>query len=268
MYDRAESTAQQPQADNGNSRNSAERFTPSARIPVAAATAVSASTVPTTSGAKSGPGGGTAGREPAGVSPVRSTLLQPRVAVALGVSKTWYPLLFLCRLASIAPGVLFGLPSAIRLLATLHLMYLDQLLDGGALARLGRGDSFIAASGYDAAFEARLRLTETLLATIWVRFARFLLPQRPRSLTSQPFPPRSTVLCVSIPLLLLHRLPHVALAAALHPASHHCPPAHDQRNKRLPHFLGPPFNRRLRRPPSDPAGMDRHLYREYPLPPQ
>jgi hypothetical protein len=104
---------------------------------------------------------------------VRSTLLQPRVAVALGVSKKWYPVLFLCRLASIAPGVLFGLPNALRLLATLHLMYLDRVLDGGALSKLGRragaGAGSSLTSGYDSAFEARLRLTEALLATIWVR---------------------------------------------------------------------------------------------------
>jgi hypothetical protein len=79
--------------------------------------------------------------------------------------------LFLCRLASIAPGVLFGLPNALRLLATLHLMYLDRVLDGGALSKLGRGvgsGNASPTSGYDAAFEARLRLTEALLATIWV----------------------------------------------------------------------------------------------------
>jgi hypothetical protein len=79
--------------------------------------------------------------------------------------------LFLCRLASIAPGVLFGLPNALRLLATLHLMYLDRVLDGGALSKLGRGPAGANASptsGYDTAFEARLRLTEALLATIWV----------------------------------------------------------------------------------------------------
>ncbi|KAK4125070.1 hypothetical protein N657DRAFT_616278 [Parathielavia appendiculata] len=105
-----------------------------------------------------------------GAGPVRSTLLQPRVAVALGVSKKWYPVLFLCRLASIGPGMLFGLPNALRLLATLHLMYLDWVLDGDALSKLGRGAGGAdgpPTSGYDTAFEARLRLTEALLATIW-----------------------------------------------------------------------------------------------------
>ncbi len=108
---------------------------------------------------------------------VRSTLLQPRVAVALGVSQKWYPALFLCRLVSIAPGVLFGLPNALRLLATLHLMYLDRVLDGGALSKLGRGPASSASpsSSYDVAFEARLRLTEALLATIWVSFPPFTL---------------------------------------------------------------------------------------------
>ncbi|KAL2020215.1 hypothetical protein VTK56DRAFT_8641 [Thermocarpiscus australiensis] len=116
-----------------------------------------------------------------GAGTVRSSLLEPRVAVALGVSKTWYPLLFACRLASIAPGVLFGLPNALRLLAMLHLMYLGQILDGGsAFGRLGRGtgagggSSSPTSSGYDAAFEARLRLTETLLATIWCCASAYL----------------------------------------------------------------------------------------------
>jgi hypothetical protein len=86
--------------------------------------------------------------------------------------------LFLCRLASIAPGVLFGLPNALRLLATLHLMYLDRVLDGGALSKLSRpmGASSAPASGYDPAFEARLRLTEALLAAIWVSPPLLLLP--------------------------------------------------------------------------------------------
>jgi hypothetical protein len=49
-------------------------------------------------------------------------------------------------------------------------MYLDRVLDGGALNKLWRGaGSSSPTSGYDPAFEARLRLTEALLATIWVR---------------------------------------------------------------------------------------------------
>jgi len=114
--------------------------------------------------------------------PLQSTLLQPRVAVALGVSQKWYPLLFLCRLASIAPVILFGLPTVLRLLATLHLMYLDRVLDGGgALTKLttrkggaDNGGGFaqgykMMGTGFDPEFEARLRLTEMVLAIIWVR---------------------------------------------------------------------------------------------------
>jgi hypothetical protein len=181
MYNRAKSSAQQLRADNRhnipNRDNTAEleRFPSRARGPAAAATAPAWTKSSPDHATNSGTGSGTAAPDHAG--PVRSTLLQPRVAVALGVSKTWYPLLFLCRLVSIAPGVLFGLPTALRLLATLHLMYLDRVLDGGALRRV-RGGSSAATSGYDPAFEARLRLTETMLATIWVRHAHPRSPIR------------------------------------------------------------------------------------------
>ncbi|KAK4133394.1 hypothetical protein BT67DRAFT_49423 [Trichocladium antarcticum] len=175
MYNRAQPTAQQPRADNRHGIHShdtaeLERFPSRSRGPAAAATAPAATTSSPDHGPNSGTGTGTSTgtvAAPDHAGPVRSTLLQPRVAVALGVSKTWYPLLFLCRLVSITPGVLFGLPTALRLLATLHLMFLDRVLDGGALARLVRGGSPSATSGYDPAFEARLRLTETLLATTW-----------------------------------------------------------------------------------------------------
>ncbi|KAL2198762.1 N-glycosylation protein-domain-containing protein [Corynascus similis CBS 632.67] len=207
MYNRARPTAHQPRSDNRHSSTHTPKRSPSesrARGP-AAATAPAALAVKaaahdhaaahTVSASHHhhhhhhhpGTGGGTApvishatvGPDQAGAGPVRSTLLQPRVAVALGVSKKWYPVLFLCRLASIAPGVLFGLPNALRLLATLHLMYLDRVLDGGTLSKLGRAgaasgggggggvSSLSSSSGYDPAFEARLRLTEALLATIW-----------------------------------------------------------------------------------------------------
>ncbi|KAK4040722.1 N-glycosylation protein-domain-containing protein [Parachaetomium inaequale] len=185
MYNRAQPTAHQPPPDNRHSgTHAAPKRPPSesrARGPAAAtAPAALASSKPAPDHAAHAvaphPGSGSgaaalaaAGPDPAGAGPVRSTLLQPRVAVALGVSKKWYPVLFLCRLASIAPDVLFGLPNALRLLATLHLMYLDRVLDGGALSKLGRGAGAGSSptSGYDPAFEARLRLTEALLATIW-----------------------------------------------------------------------------------------------------
>ncbi|AEO54952.1 hypothetical protein MYCTH_2050741 [Thermothelomyces thermophilus ATCC 42464] len=192
MYNRARPTADQPRADNRHSStHTAKRSLSESRAPgpaaatapaslpvkAAAAHAVTANHPGTGGGgatpaAQHAAAGSAAGSDHAGGSPVRSTLLQPRVAVALGVSKKWYPILFLCRLASIGPGVLFGLPNVLRLLATLHLMYLDRVLDGGALSKLGRtgggGANFLSASsGYNPAFEARLRLTEALLATIW-----------------------------------------------------------------------------------------------------
>jgi hypothetical protein len=189
MYNRAKPTAHQPRADNrhnspthhgthtAKSSSSESRPTAPAALTVKPGSSHAAHVLAPGSG--SGAGSSAAALTPplpeqtAGAGPVRSTLLQPRVAVALGVSKKWYPILFLCRLASIAPGVLFGLPNALRLLAMLHLMYLDRVLDGGTLSKLGRGTGGSAAnsssstSGYDPEFEARLRLTEALLATIW-----------------------------------------------------------------------------------------------------
>ena len=210
MYNRANPTAHQPRADNRHTSSTTHHGTHTAKSPssesrprgLAAATAPAGLPVKPGSshathalapGSGSGAGGSAAALTPplseqtAGTGPVRSTLLQPRVAVALGVSKKWYPVLFLCRLASIAPGVLFGLPNALRLLAMLHLMYLDRVLDGGTLSKLGRGaggsggSSSSSTSGYDPEFEARLRLTETLLATIWVR-----LPPIPYRLIYNP----------------------------------------------------------------------------------
>lgn len=194
MYRRAKPTvAQQSRADNGSpsqNRGPATTTAPassaSARSSIdhASAAGHSSTSAPnpaSLSGSGSNIGNGTAPATASAAAPdygaagtVRSSLLQPRVAVVLGVSKTWYPLLFACRLVSIAPGVLFGLPTALRLLAMLHLMYLGRGLDSGALGRLGRGAGAattaapLPTSGYDAAFEARLRLTETLLASIWV----------------------------------------------------------------------------------------------------
>ncbi|KAL2180761.1 N-glycosylation protein-domain-containing protein [Thermothelomyces heterothallicus CBS 202.75] len=221
MYNRARPTADQPRADNRHSSTHTAKRSLSESRSRGPAAATAPASLPVKAAAHDhvaahaltpnhpGTGGGgatpaaqhaaacpAAGPDHAGGGPVRSTLLQPRVAVALGVSKKWYPILFLCRLASIGPGVLFGLPNVLRLLATLHLMYLDRVLDGGALSKLGRtgglagattttttttagegaagsaggggGANFLSASsGYNPAFEARLRLTEALLATIW-----------------------------------------------------------------------------------------------------
>jgi len=89
----------------------------------------------------------------------RSNLLQPRVAVVLGLSEAWHLLLFLCRLLSIVPAVCWGLPLGLRLLALLHLMFSGNLE---------------ASAGTDGTFEARLRMTETLLATIWCGASGYL----------------------------------------------------------------------------------------------
>lgn len=116
----------------------------------------------------------------------QSSLLQPRIAFVLGLSKTWYPLLFICRLLSILPAVWSGLPSCLRLLAMTHLMYLGRNGCKGGLPNpspgggAGPADGTPAAAGgthsFDMSFEARLRLTETLLATIWVRYPRLNRP--------------------------------------------------------------------------------------------
>ncbi|KAH6855246.1 N-glycosylation protein-domain-containing protein [Chaetomium sp. MPI-CAGE-AT-0009] len=193
MYNRAKPTAHQPRADNRHSSthhgtHTTAKNPPSESRTRGSAAATAPAALPVRPGSNHaahalGPGFGAgssattptpalSSEQTAGAGPVRSTLLQPRVAVALGVSKAWYPALFLCRLASLAPGVLFGLPNALRLLAMLHLMYLDRVLDGGTLNKLGRGTGGSGGpssptSGYDPGFEARLRLTEALLATIW-----------------------------------------------------------------------------------------------------
>ncbi|KAK0729667.1 N-glycosylation protein-domain-containing protein [Lasiosphaeris hirsuta] len=100
----------------------------------------------------------------------RSSLLQPRVAVVLGVSKKWYPLLFLCRLLSIIPAVYWGLPIGLRLVAMTFFgrthVGCPSILAGTAFPE-----------GTPAAhceFEARLRQTETLLATVWCLASGYL----------------------------------------------------------------------------------------------
>ena len=287
MYNRAKPPAYQARADN---RHVANHYPPEARPRNGPAAAPTPAGVDHAARAAAPPasvyghghahthGSGTAAAETIAPGPVRSTLLQPRVAVALGVSKKWYPVLFLCRLVSILPDVLFGLPNALRLLATLHLMYLDRVIDGGALSKLGRGGGAgpSSTSGYDLAFEARLRLTEALLATIWVSYPTH--PRRAelhtgllsmmRRRTDSCCSTNAPVLRIRLPLLLLYRLPHVPLAAPLHAASHHRPAPHRRRNKRLPHLLGPAPNRRVRRSSPDPPGLDHHFDGPQPPPPK
>lgn len=77
-------------------------------------------------------------------------LLQPRVAVALGVPKRWHHTLSACRLLSIAPPICWGLRFALRFLVA-------DLLRLSTQDRHGRDIS-----------PYTLRLTETGLAIIWV----------------------------------------------------------------------------------------------------
>jgi hypothetical protein len=89
-----------------------------------------------------GAGGGGGGDRP------RPTLLQPRVAVVLGVSRPWQAALVTCRAASCGPAVWWSLPIALRLLVQVH--------------RLATGEAALGES------ESRLRVTETSLAMMWV----------------------------------------------------------------------------------------------------
>ncbi|KAK3331073.1 N-glycosylation protein-domain-containing protein [Apodospora peruviana] len=106
----------------------------------------------------------------------RSSLLQPRLAVVLGLSRKWHPLLFLCRLLSIAPALWCGFPSMVRLLALVHLRYFARAGGGGGGA--GGGGSIAAAASalpgafvaaaYDwSSYEAKLRFKEAWLAVLW-----------------------------------------------------------------------------------------------------
>ena len=112
-----------------------------------------------------------------------TSLLQPRLAVWLGVSRRWHPFLFICRLLSIGPAVWWGFPSVVRLLALVHLKYIMHFAGVGRLsgaASSGHDSSYIAAatsapSGafstptYDwSSSEAKLRFTEAWITVLWV----------------------------------------------------------------------------------------------------
>jgi hypothetical protein len=112
----------------------------------------------------------------------RTSMLQPRVAVMLGVSESWHPVLFVCRLCSIIPAIWWGLPVAMRLLVQLKMLF-NGITTGtceGPNGVMGAAVAAVAAasplgSGCTASYEARLRITETFLAVIWVCFAIVLL---------------------------------------------------------------------------------------------
>ena len=118
-------------------------------------------------------------------STVHSSLLQPRVAVALGLSAKWHPLLFICRLLSILPALWWGVPVALRLLVQLIALlgntaaacsYDDRtqgipwLRDYGRIAAADLRD---VPQTID--FETRLRLTEMALGIVWVNLPLRLL---------------------------------------------------------------------------------------------
>lgn len=121
---------------------------------------------------------------------VQSSLLQPRVAVALGLSAKWHPLLFVCRLLSILPALWWGVPVALRILAQAVVLagnssavwaYAQKTQSIAWLRDYGRLTPDLG-SGADSSldFETRLRMTEMVLGIVWVRL--------PFPLSPSPFP--------------------------------------------------------------------------------
>lgn len=130
---------------------------------------------------------------------VHPSILQPRVAVVLNVPPPWHPWLFALRLCSILPALWWGLPCALELLL--------RLLPNNGPGRAPRGANRPAGDDDAVPFA----LTEGALATIWVR----AYPQYMSVLARERSPlTMLLVLCVRIPRLLLHRLPHVQMVCA------------------------------------------------------
>jgi hypothetical protein len=122
----------------------------------------------------------------------RPSLLQPRVAVVLGLPRLWHLPLFACRSLSVCPAIWWSLGIFIRLLAQLHALTLARGSFGefnpsggsggnggggfgssvpgvGAIAAAARGSlGNIPDRGTGLSLESRLKLTETALAMIWV----------------------------------------------------------------------------------------------------
>jgi hypothetical protein len=111
-------------------------------------------------------------------------MLQPRVAVVLNVPQPWHPWLFALRLCSILPALWWGLPSLLRLL--LHFlpgppdqfMLVKQIAISGSnmdalqtslLSSCSSEEGEAAAAAAAAVLAAPYPITETALATIWVR---------------------------------------------------------------------------------------------------
>ena len=101
---------------------------------------------------------------------VRPSLLQPRVAVVLGLPRIWHLPLFLSRLLSVCPAIWWSLGILIRLVTQLHALAVTRdeakEADAAGLAIHDRGTGL--------ALESRLKLTETALAMIWCGASAYL----------------------------------------------------------------------------------------------
>ncbi|ORY67696.1 N-glycosylation protein-domain-containing protein [Pseudomassariella vexata] len=98
-----------------------------------------------------------------------SSLLQPRMAVVLGVPARWHPFLFACRLLSIAPTLWWGVRCALGFLVA---DFLENGLWSGENDHVdGRGGG---STKIDNRGERRLMLTETALAIIWCAASAYL----------------------------------------------------------------------------------------------
>ncbi|KAK0669542.1 N-glycosylation protein-domain-containing protein [Cercophora samala] len=127
-----------------------------------------------------------------------TSVLRPRVAVVLGISTPWQILLYISRLGSIVPGLWLGLPCVLRLvymifsiLVTNHVV-VGNGQHGFSFGRLSKPSSTVSCTsppsvptaevpptripttGFDIPFETSLRITETLLATIWCVASSYL----------------------------------------------------------------------------------------------
>ncbi|CAK7224732.1 hypothetical protein SCUCBS95973_005617 [Sporothrix curviconia] len=145
-------------------------------------------------GSSSGGGGG--GDDDDDGQVARPSLLQPRVAVVLGLPSLWHLPLFACRSLSVCPAIWWSLGIFIRLLAQLHALALARSGFGGPDAKGGGGiggnafgsmpgvGSLAAAAssslsnlpdrGSGLSLESRLKLTETALAMIWCGASAYL----------------------------------------------------------------------------------------------
>ncbi|RYP82514.1 hypothetical protein DL769_001620 [Monosporascus sp. CRB-8-3] len=83
------------------------------------------------------------------------SLLQPRLAVALGVPRRWHPPLIVARLLSIGPALWWGMRCALRFL------FAEFILSNGPKSPPSGEDGRLFRA------ESSLRLTETVLAMVW-----------------------------------------------------------------------------------------------------